>query len=90
MPTILDPGLDFFVGYRQATRLGPGAQSCDGRASLRYHIRGRLFGRPNKLRYRFTVPRNRDFATFLDLVEQAGQMSLGFKDADMFHDNNLV
>ena len=31
-----------------------------------------------------------DFAAFLDLVEQAGEMSFGFENTDVFHDENLV
>src|SRR3954451_22476457 len=90
MAAILDPGLDFLMRHRDATRLGPGANACDGRASLRYHFCGRLFCGPNELRHRLAVPRDRDLAAFLDLIEQAGQMGLGFKDADVFHGNKLV
>src|SRR3954462_4886992 len=69
MTAILDPGLDFFVRHRDATRLGPGAKACDGRAPLRNPLLGRLVGRPNEFRHRLAMPRDRDFAAFLDFVE---------------------
>jgi hypothetical protein len=36
------------------------------------------------------VPRDRDLTAFLDLVEQAGQMSFRLENADVLHGMNLV
>jgi hypothetical protein len=39
----------------------------------------------NKLGNWLAVPRDNDLASFLDLFQEAGEVGLGFENADVFH-----
>src|SRR3954452_3502447 len=90
MTALVDPPLDRFVAYAKVDFARTFSNSPD-RLPPPLDFLGREFGgRLHKLRHRLAVARDRDFAAFLDFVEQAGQMSLGFKDTDVFHGIKLV
>src|SRR4051794_10048927 len=87
MAPLVDPPLDRFVAYSKVDFARTFPNSLD-RLTPPLDFLGRKFSvRLHEFRHRFAVPRDRDFTAFLDFVEQAGQMGLGFEDADMLHGN---
>src|SRR4051812_35850244 len=87
MTPLVDPLLNRFVAYSKVDFARTFSNSLD-RLTPPLDFLGREFsGRLHQFCHRLAVPRDRDFAALLDLVEQAGQMGLGFEDADVFHGN---
>jgi len=85
MTALVDPPLDRFVAYAKVDFARTFPNSPD-RLTPPLDFLGREFSvRLHEFRYRLAVARNRDFAALLDLIEQAGQMRLGFENAHVFH-----
>ena len=88
MAPLVDPPLNRFVAYSKVDLARTFSNPLDRLTPPLNFLRRELGGRLHQLRHRLAVTRDRDFAAFLDFVKQAGQMSLGFEDADVFHEIN--
>ena len=90
MTPLVDPPLNRFVTYSKVDFARTFSNSLDRLTPPLDFLRREFSGRLYQFRHWLAMPRDRDFAALLDFIEQAGQMGLGFENADVFHEIKLV